>query len=91
MSDRQRGILIGLFGGLGAGLLLGGLFAAGAMVVIPVQVGLAGQWGTEALNDPIFYLFAGFALCFLIVAGVGVYLCSLAYRLYRSKRPKAPE
>jgi hypothetical protein len=58
-------VLIGLFAGLGASLLLGGLFSAGAMVAIPVQVGLADRWGTEALSDPIFYLFAAFALCFL--------------------------
>jgi hypothetical protein len=85
VTDRQRGVLIGLFAGLGASLLLGGLFSAGAMVAIPVQVGLADRWGTEALSDPIFYLFAAFALCFLIVAGVGAHLCYRACRLYRSK------
>jgi len=91
VSDRQTRGLIGLFGGLGAALLLGGLFAAGAMVIIPFQVGFAGQWGTEALNDPVFYLFASFGLAFLILAGLGAFLCFKAWRLYRPKRPAPSE
>ncbi|MEY3292466.1 MAG: hypothetical protein RJB12_237 [Pseudomonadota bacterium] len=91
VTDRQRGVLIGLFAGLGTAFLLGGLFSAGAMFAIPVQVGLADRWGTEAFNDPVFYLFAAFALCFMLVAGVGAYLCYRAYRLYRSRGAKAPK
>ncbi|MBU2043036.1 MAG: hypothetical protein KKA37_13615 [Alphaproteobacteria bacterium] len=83
VNDRGRRNLVGVLGGFGAALLFGGLFAAGTMIVVPFQVGLADLWRENALADPAFYIFVGFAILFLILAGAGAYLCLRAWRLYR--------
>jgi len=80
-----------MLGGFGAALLFGGLFAAGTMIVVPFQVGLADLWRENAFADPAFYVFAGFAILFLILAGAGTYLCLRARRLYRDGRPGRSE
>jgi hypothetical protein len=72
-------------GGLGAALLLGGIFTTGLLVVLPFQVGLV-ETLSEALKDPTFYIFAGMAAVFLILASVGAYLCLRAYDAYRRNR-----
>jgi len=91
VSDRDQRNLTALLGGFGAALLVGGLFATGVMILVPFQSGLAELWGEKALADPAFYIFAGFAILFLILAGVGACLCLRAYRLYRPKRLNGPE
>ena len=91
MRDRDRRNLTAFLGSFGTALVVGGLFAAGAMIVIPFQSGLADLSGENALADSAFYIFAGFAILFLILAGVGAYLCLRAYRLYRPKRLNGPE
>lgn len=84
VSDRDRLVSASFFGGLGVSLLLGGLFAAGAMVVIPFQTGLADIWRDDAFTDPAFYIFAVSAIFFLILAAAGAYLCLRAWRVYRN-------
>ncbi|MNI24187.1 hypothetical protein D3C73_777990 [compost metagenome] len=81
VNDRDRLRLVRIFGGLGASLLLGGLFAAGTMVVVPFQVGLADLWRENAFTDPAFYIFAVSAIFFLILASAGAYLCLRAGRV----------
>lgn len=83
-GDRALGIY---FASLGASLTAGGIAAAVAMIVIPVQVGLFKAWGANVLAEPSFYLFAGFAMAFLILAGVGVYLGLRGYQTLRSGCP----
>lgn len=75
-------------GGLGAALLLGGLFAAGLLIVLPFQIGLVETLG-EALQDAVFYIFAGMAGLFLMSAAGGAYLCLRAYNTHRKNRPTA--
>ena len=89
VSGREQRATAALLGGFGAALGFGGLFAAIAMIVVPFQVGLADLWSKNAFGDPAFYIFAGFGIFFLIVAGGGTYLCRRAYHLYRTKRPSA--
>ncbi len=85
MNRGPRRSAVAFVGGLGGGLLLSGLFAAGCMIVIPFQVGLAESWPETAASDPVFYIFAGFAILFLIAAGGGALLCRQAYRLFRAE------
>ncbi len=87
MRDRDDRTSAIFFVSLGASLIVGGLFAAGVMVVIPWQVGLFEVWGANTLAEPTFYVFAGFALAFLILAGVGAYLGRRGLRVLRSGRP----
>lgn len=86
MSDRDERNLAVFFTSLGISLIVGGIFAAGAMIVIPLQVGLFEAWGANVFAEPTFYIFAGFAVAFLIVAGVGAYLSLRGYRSLKSGR-----
>ena len=86
VNEGGRRKLAGMLGGFGAALLFGGLLAAGTMIVLPFQVGLVDLRRENALADPAFYIFAGFAILFLILAGAGAYLCLRALRLYRDGR-----
>lgn len=80
-TRRKNGLM---FAGLGGGLLSGGLIAAGTIVTLLFQSGLAATWGREWWNDPVFVVFASCALVFISLAAVGGYLCLLAWKTLRS-------
>lgn len=87
VSDRGDRVLATFFASLGASLTAAGIIAAGAMIVIPLQVGLFKAWGANVLAEPGFYIFTGFAMAFLILAGTGVYLGLRGHQTLRSGRP----